>query len=513
MNSKRRATLSRRYDPTTQETVEECNELKTEPSQAGGGKSWSLLAYLLRFCDDPETYIVCFRKSLKQMQRALFKEAKSLYRPLITDSQGNYIGKAKITDSQGNYKVVFPSGATIEFSYLTCEKDAIDNFQGAELTGAIFDEFTHFDEPTFNYIRTRMRSKSKYPSFIRASMNPSANHFVKHKYINPFLIRDENNPLYGVIDKELNGKLRYYLFDRGEIVTSWDEQELKDKYPDRAIRPYTVVGSSLSDNQEMIKNNAYYADDLQANDPANAAMLLDGNWLYQPAANGFWDRSTIQEIRSTELPKGITWCRAYDKASTEPNKEKSGYDPDYTASAKIGKDRDGNVYVAGDYICDDQGRDLMRYRKKPGPRDELILKQAQYDTDNVTVILARDPAQSGLVEYQESAKKLQYEGFIVKQDPMPSNKSKYKRFEPFCSLCHTGVVFFVTDSFDRNDLDYIYLELENFDGDKNNGYKDDVLDSIASGVNYILRERTVKPFSLPDCTSPTRVNSYKSSIR
>lgn len=141
MNSKRRATLSRRYDPTTQETVEECNELKTEPSQAGGGKSWSLLAYLLRFCDDPETYIVCFRKSLKQMQRALFKEAKSLYRPLITDNKGNYIGKAKITDSQGNYKVVFPSGATIEFSYLTCEKDAIDGYQGAELTGAIFDEF------------------------------------------------------------------------------------------------------------------------------------------------------------------------------------------------------------------------------------------------------------------------------------------------------------------------------------------------------------------------------------
>lgn len=64
------------------------------------------------------------------MQRALFKLAKSLYRPFLLDENGNFKGLAKINDSQGNYKITFPSGATIEFSYLTCEKDAIDNFQG-----------------------------------------------------------------------------------------------------------------------------------------------------------------------------------------------------------------------------------------------------------------------------------------------------------------------------------------------------------------------------------------------
>ncbi|ATN93379.1 terminase large subunit [Pseudoalteromonas phage J2-1_QLiu-2017] len=93
---------------------------------AGGGKSWSLLFYLLRFVDDPDFYGVCFRKSLKQLERALWKEAKKMYRPLITDSDGKYIGKAKINDSQGNFKVTFPSGAVIEFSYLSSEKDAIE---------------------------------------------------------------------------------------------------------------------------------------------------------------------------------------------------------------------------------------------------------------------------------------------------------------------------------------------------------------------------------------------------
>lgn len=476
---------------------------------AGGGKSWSLLAYLLQFIDDPETYIVCFRKSLKQMQRALFREAKAMYRPLITDSNGKYIGKAKINDSQGNYKITFPSGAMIEFSYLTCEKDAIDNFQGAELTGAVFDEFTHFDAPTFNYIRTRMRSKSKYPSFIRCSMNPHPSHFVKYDYIEPFLVKDENDPKYGVIDKSLNGKLRYYFFDRGEVKSSWSKEELLAEYPDKKPRSYTVIGSSLSDNKEMLKNNEEYADDLEANDPANAAMLLDGNWMYQPAANGFWSRDTIQEIKSNELPKGIKWVRGYDKASTEPSKESSSYDPDYTASVKVGKCRDGNIYVAGDYIADEYGNDLMRYRKKPGPRDELILRQAQYDTDSVTIILARDPAQSGVIEFQESAKKLQAEGFIVKADPMPSNKSKYKRFEPFCAASHVGCVYFVVDTFHRKDLDYLYLELENFDGDKNNGYKDDVLDSLSSSYNFIVRERVIRPFTPPSISAPTKLSQYR----
>lgn len=447
------------------------------------------------------------------MQRALFKEAKAMYRPLITDNQGKYIGQAKINDSQGNYKIVFPSGAIIEFSYLTCEKDAIDNFQGAELTGAVFDEFTHFDAPTFNYIRTRMRSKSKYPSFIRCSMNPHPNHFVKYDYIEPFLITDENNPKHGVIDKSLNGRTRYYFFDRGEIISGWDLDKLKEEYPDKKPRKYTVVGSSLADNKEMLRLNTEYADDLEANDPANAAMLLDGNWLYQPAANGFWSRDTIQEIRSSELPADITWARGYDKASTEPSKERSSYDPDYTASVKVGKSRNGDIYVCGDYIADEYGNDLMRYRKKPGPRDELILRQAEYDTDKVTIILAKDPAQSGVIEFQESAKKLQAEGFLVKADPMPSNKSKYKRFEPFCAMCHNGFVYFVTDTFHRKDLDYLYLELENFDGDKNNGYKDDVLDALASTVNFIIRDNTFRAIPLPTMNQSTRLAQYRQSIR
>lgn len=492
---------------------------------AGGGKSWSLLYYLFQFVDDPEFHAVCFRKSLGQLERALFKEAKAMYRPLITDKNGKFIGKAKINDSKGNYKVVFPSGALIEFAYLTCEKDAIDNFQGAELTAACFDEFTHFDEASFNYIRTRMRSKSKYPSFIRCSMNPHPNHFVRDKYLDAFIVSDENSPRYGVIDKHLNGKIRYFLFNGGEIKTSWDQAQLtKENNPKYAVsgdtkdikfpaRPYTVVGSSLADNPAMLAHNEHYEADLQANSAANAAMLLDGNWHYTPPSNGFFDRGSIQEVMAHDVPYTVTVGRGWDKASTEPNPAQSGYNPDYTTSIKMSKDAKGNIYVQGDYCYDKEGQELARFRKKAGMRDEMILDQCKADGEEVYVVLPKDPAQAGEVEYLAASKALQEEGFLVVKDPMPSNKSKYKRFEPFCTASHNGYVFFVRDSFNKKTLDYLYLELENFDNDTNNGYKDDMVDATGSVFNWLATKRVFKPCVLPKATQTTSLTKHRRSMR
>ena len=482
---------------------------------AGGGKSFALLMYILRFVDDPEWYGVCFRKTLKQLSRSLWRESKAMMRPLLIHqsgkNKGKFKGKAKIIDSQGNYKIVFPSGATVEFSYLTSEKDAVENWQGAQLSAAFFDEFTHFDEGSFNYIRTRMRSNSKYPSFIRCSMNPDPNHFVKHKYLEPFIIQDETNPKYGVLDKSLNGKLRYYIFDSGDIHTSWSKEDLQDRYPTSKPRVYSVVSSNLTDNPLMLANNEDYADDLQANDPANAAMLLDGNWNYQKSSNGLWDRSTINEVTLENVPEGLALCRGWDKACVEKSKE-SSYDPDYTASTMMGKDSNKNYYVFGNYITDDEDRQISRFRKKVGARNQLILDQANLDGSDTTIVLPQDPAQAGKIEIEQHTKDLQEEGFLVKKDPMAYNKAKMKKFEPFCAACHNGNVFFVTDSFDRKVLDYMYLELENFDGGKNNGYKDDLLDSAASAFNFISREKVSKPISLPQMNNPTMLSAHRARI-
>ena len=245
---------------------------------AGGGKSWSLLADALKYIDCPDFYAVFFRKTVKQLRRTLWKEAKKMYMPLLINKNGKFIGKAVIKEQ--DMIIRFPTGATLEFSYLDRDSTAEMNWQGAELTAAYFDEFTHFSEYVFNYVRTRMRSDSKYDSFIRAGMNPSPNHFV-HKYLDIFIDQDT-----GYAIKEYSGRPAYYIVDKGQVVTGWDKEELIARFPDKSPRKYTMIPSSLEDNQHMLAKNEDYREVLEANDPANAAMLLSGNWKYCPAANG-----------------------------------------------------------------------------------------------------------------------------------------------------------------------------------------------------------------------------------
>ncbi|ATN93381.1 putative large terminase subunit [Pseudoalteromonas phage J2-1_QLiu-2017] len=387
------------------------------------------------------------------------------------------------------------------------------NDQGAELTAAVFDEFTHFDEASFNYIRTRMRSDSKYPSFIRCSMNP-AYHFVRDKYIDPFIVKDKKDPRFGVIDRELSGKLRWYYFDGGQVISSWSKQELIDEAT-KEIKPrcYTVVGSSIKDNKAMLAYNPDYEDDLQANDPANAAMLLDGNWYFLPKPNSFWDRANLNIITTEDLPSNITFARGWDKASQEPNKEKSSYDPDYTASIMMGKDDDGNIYMLGNYVLDKEHNQMARFRQRVGPRDETILRQCQNDGDHVYVVLPKDPAQAGQVEFEQASKKLAENGFTVVADPMPSNKSKAKRFEPFCAATHNGYVYLVEDTFDPKVLEYLYNELENFDGEENNGYKDDMVDATASVYNYLVSKTFFKPVRIPKAKMHSKLHTFRRSVR
>lgn len=347
-------------------------------------------------------------------------------------------------------------------------------------------------------VSTRMRSKSKYSSYIRCTLNPEPNHFCL-KYLSRY-ISDS-----GLADKELCKKPAYYVFDKGEVITSWDEQDLIAKYPNKSPRKYMFIPSSLEENKAMLEHNPEYAEDLMANDPANAELLLKGNWKYKPAANGVFERSTIEVVEKP--PLGCIYFRAYDKASSKPASEGGSskqLDPDYTASILFAKDKDGFIYVMGNYRRDGQDNQLMRYRENPGPRDKLIEKQAFHDGDDVKIILPKDPGQAGAVEFSESAKKLQAEGFTVVQDPSPSNKSKRLRFEPFAAACYNGNIFWVKSTFDEASWDYLLLELENFDGDKNNGYHDDLVDSFSSAYAYACKHKVIPSFTMPSINAPTR---------
>lgn len=51
-----------------------------------------------------------------------------MYMPLLMNKNGKFIGKANIKEQE--MVIIFPTGATIEFSYLDRDQTAEENWQG-----------------------------------------------------------------------------------------------------------------------------------------------------------------------------------------------------------------------------------------------------------------------------------------------------------------------------------------------------------------------------------------------
>lgn len=93
--------------------------------------TFSLLLDCLKYIDCPNFYGVYFRSTTKQVERALWPLAKSLYFPFLIHqsgpNKGKYKGKAQIKERD---KVIFfPSGAKVEFTYLD-DLTVEENWQG-----------------------------------------------------------------------------------------------------------------------------------------------------------------------------------------------------------------------------------------------------------------------------------------------------------------------------------------------------------------------------------------------
>ena len=223
--------------------------------------------------------------------------------------------------------------------------------------------------------------------------------------------------------------------------------------------------------------------------------------ISQPHEDHF-ERAWLQH--GTSLPASITWARAWDKASSQPSEEEMR--PDYTACAKMGKCKDGFFHMVGHYHVDNHDRfekssKLMagKFRERSGPRDTIILKQAEHDGKACTVVFSQDPGAAGATEFQESSKKLIQKGVRVKKDPMPTQTGKLIRFLPFSSACEHGLVIIYEDTFPKDTLEAIYKELEAFNGERSTrSRKDDWPDAYASCFNYLCEAAVIPAFTLED---------------
>lgn len=80
----------------------------------------------------------------------------------------------------------------------------------------------------------------------------------------------------GFAIREFSGKMAYFIFDKGQVVTSWSYDELKEQYPDKNPQSYTFIPSRLEDNKYLGQE---YAEALAANDTANYEILAKGKLI------------------------------------------------------------------------------------------------------------------------------------------------------------------------------------------------------------------------------------------
>lgn len=330
----------------------------------------------------------------------------------------------------------------------------------------------------------------------------------------------------GYPDKSKQGTIRYFVIVEDSPVFHEDPEWLKEHYPEQCrvynpiddvfvdIEPksFTFVAGTIFDNPILLKSNPKYLADLKSLKGPERARLLDGNWYARPQGTSLFKRQWLNKIER-EPPNCGEW-RAWDKASTEPSEKNRN--PDFTASIKMLKTTDGEYIIRGDFDDSqhDEGSEVYgKFRKRPGERDRLILKQAEADGDDCKIVLPKDPGAAGTTEYTESAKKLLEEGYIVEQDPSVANKSKATKFAPFSSACENGLVSIVESSFpNKATLEAFYKELEAFDGSESTRTKkDDWVDCTATGYNAASKGRVLPKFRLSPNTSKTRRSEVMSA--
>lgn len=167
-----------------------------------------------------------------------------------------------------------------------------------------------------------------------------------------------------------------------------------------------------------------------------------------PRGGGMFKRDCVTIL--PELPKDVDverlkMVRSWDLAGTDPARQRSLLDPDYTVGELWACEAkpDPRFFVL----------DMVRFRADPSERDKIILQTAQADGIRVPVWIEQEPGQSGKSQIDYFRRLLP--GWAVNPPrPNPSggppvrsappSGSKVQRAEPLATAWERGKVFLVS---------------------------------------------------------------------
>ena len=423
--------------------------------QAGGGKTWALLAEPLRHIGVVRFGAVIFRRTSPQItnEGGLWDESMEMY--------PHYGGTPKHTMdwSFGKPKQI----ANIGFRHLQHEHDKLA-WQGSQITMIGFDELTHFTESQVFYLLSRNRSTCGVTPYVRATTNPIPADDPVGGWVRR-LIDWWIDSSTGFAIVERSGVIRWFVRRQGELIWGDTKHELilrfgrpdlpddDDRQPARP-KSLTFIPAKLSDNPALLDKDPSYRANLLALPEVEKQRLADGNWNVKIQAGLFFKVGKIEIIDA--LSTTLRYCRAWDLAATDG----AG---DWTVGAKLGVDEAGAFYVA----------DIQRGQWESCYRDQMIRQTALLD--GVCLIrLPQDPAAAGKSEARRLVVMLA--GYHVKSVVVSGDKPT--RATGFASQLNAGNVKFLAAPWNHG-------LLQRLDSFPTSGVPDDEIDALADAFNEL----------------------------
>ena len=258
---------------------------------AGGGKSYALLADVLRDASNPNHRGLLLRRTLAELTE-LIDKSKQLYPKAFPG--------AVFKEAKSIWQ--FPSGARIWFSYVDDDRD-VTRYQGQAFNWIGIDEITQYPTPyVWNYLRSRLRTTDKdLGMYMRCTANPggTGGWWVKKMYIDP---NPPNDPFWA---KD---------FDTGKVL----------KYPvnhpkaDQPLFLRKFVPARLTDNPYLFEDGQYEAM-LMSLPEIERKRLLEGDWdVADGSAFTEFSRET-HVVEPFDVPSGWTRIRSGDYGYSSPS--------------------------------------------------------------------------------------------------------------------------------------------------------------------------------------------------
>lgn len=429
----------------------------------GSSKSYIGLMRHLRWVEDKDYRGFCVRKNSTTLMRSggLFEDALHLYRQVYP----NVIPKYK------DQKIVFPSGATVSFSHYESDKDS-EKWRGIQSAAFMYDESTDAEEHHIWFLISRLRTRAKMKPSIWLTCNPAPEHWLR-RWVDYWLF-PKDHPKFGLPDPDKQGQERWIVRINGEMFWGDSKEEMILKYGNLElaldhrdqIKPMSItcLFGTVYDNPPLLENQPQYLTTLENLPEVEKQRNLYGNWEARISESTYFQRSWCEEISSYDPTEFTKIVRAWDFASSL--RSDANPSPDYTVGTLMGKTK------SGDYVV----LDVKRMRIRFGDWQKHIYEawcEDKHTFRDVMTLIPLDPGPSAARSTSLMRRELAERGISTEQ--MRASGKKLDRFRSFSAMSQLGGVKFLKgcgNDFENksfNTLDFVYKELEAFDGNRRSG--------------------------------------------